>query len=501
MLLSFCTYIMKRNDTGVFAYLLITLLTLLLNGFTVAAKPLRNVANNVKVYPAPKGEALSRAYRVSVAGRQVPVYTAKVGAADNVRRFKAVDDLMHSSDYYDNAAFCYFDMQGSATVTVSIDKPVKSAKILPASAGIKATLNQKSITFKVSSPKNLTIEINGEWVKSLHIFVNPIETNIPKRTDPNVIYFGPGIHEVSNLVVGDNKTVYVAGGAIIRAVVGKNETFGIEPSGLRNYSPTFLLAGRNIKFRGRGILDASTLPTHARNFMMLKGSNIDLEGVIFKNSSGWTVPVRQSSNVNINNIKLLGYRANTDGIDICNSQNVTVQNCFVRTNDDLIVIKAWEGEGSVNHIVVKNCVLWNQLAHALNIGAELRENVSDVLFTNCDIIHDQGREWSLRIFHSDASLVSNIRFENLNIEESRQFISLWTGKNVHSLNQGLGSIRDVSFKNIKVKGAPLAIDLVGGSQDRGISNVSFSNVWTNNNRLSLNQVRANAFVKGVSVMP
>ncbi len=29
---------------------------------------------------------------------------------------------------------------------------------------------------------------------------------------------------------------------------------------------------------------------------------------------------------------------------------------------------------------------------AVSVGAELRENVDDVLFTNCDVIHDKGRE-------------------------------------------------------------------------------------------------------------
>ena len=66
--------------------------------------------------------------------------------------------------------------------------------------------------------------------------------------------------------------------------------------------------------------------------------------------------------------------------------------------------------------------------HALSIGAELRENVDDVLFTNCDIIHDKGREWTLRIYHCDSAHISNVRFENLRIEESPRLISLWIDK-------------------------------------------------------------------------
>lgn len=51
----------------------------------------------------------------------------------------------------------------------------------------------------------------------------------------------------------------------------------------------------------------------------------------------------------------------------------------------MIVVKSWRGAGQVNHVAVKNCVLWNQKAHALSVGIELRGNVNDVAFTNCDI--------------------------------------------------------------------------------------------------------------------
>ena len=42
-------------------------------------------------------------------------------------------------------------------------------------------------------------------------------------------------------------------------------------------------------------------------------------------------------------------------------------------------------------------LLWNEVAHALSAGAELRENVDDVLFTHCDVIQDLGWEWTLRV--------------------------------------------------------------------------------------------------------
>ena len=115
-------------------------------------------------------------------------------------------------------------------------------------------------------------------VTSLHILANPPEEEPPCPDDPDVIYFGPGIHEVTHMTVGSGKTVYVAGGAIVRGVIAPEEPFRISSySGLKTYSPTFHLRGSDITVRGRGIIDGSRSTTHARNLMLVQGSDIRIE--------------------------------------------------------------------------------------------------------------------------------------------------------------------------------------------------------------------------------
>ena len=459
-------------------------------------------AGRVIVYPAPAGEPLSADYQVAVAGRGVPVLLAKVAPADAARRWKSMDDKQHSADFFDTAAFASFDTDGPVTVTVTVPQAVTSARVLPATAGITPVIQGRSIRFTVATPRNLTVEINGEWVKSLHLFANPLETNVPKPGDLNVIYFGPGVHEVGHLLVGDNQTVYLAGGAVVRGVIQPDEKFTTNArTGARNYPPTVELRGHHVTMRGRGILDGSACPTHARNLVSVRGSDIRLEGVILRDTSVWTVPIRQSDRVTVSNLKLLGYRANSDGIDICNSRDVTVENCFIRTDDDLIVVKADKGQGEVKHIVAKGCVLWNQVAHALSVGAELRDDVDDVLFTDCDIIHDQGREWSLRVFHCDAARIRNIRFENIRIEESHKCISLWIGTKIWTRDPERGHIQGVTFKNIQATGKPLTVDLTGFDETHGIEDVVFENVRFNGQPLTREAIQANAFVKNLAIRP
>lgn len=459
-------------------------------------------AQNAIIYPSPAGEALSKDYQVTVDGQSVPVYIAKVGPADEKRRWKAMDDKKNSADFFDLAAFAYFDMRGPVQVTVTSPAAINTARVLPSSLHITPVLKDQTLTFTLAAPKPLTIEINGETFRSLHLFANPPETDVPQPGDPNVIYFGPGVHEITHLAVGDNQTVYVAGGAVVRGIIKPDEKFHISGySGLRGYTPTLELKGQNIKLRGRGIIDQDACTTHARHMVSVRGSDITLEGVILRNASTWTVPVRQSERVTIRNLKLLGHRANSDGIDICNCRDVTVEDCFIRTLDDLIVIKSDKGQGGVQRITTRRCVLWNQVAHALSVGAELRENVTDVLFADCDLIHDTGREWALRVYHCDAATISNIRFENIRIEEARRLISVWIGKAVWSRDAERGHIRGVSFKDISATTQTPRVELKGFDAGHTVEDVSFRNVQINGRPLTAAAVTTNAFVGGVSVVP
>jgi hypothetical protein len=149
--------------------------------------------------------------------------------------------------------------------------------------------------------------------------------------------------------------------------------------------------------------------------------------------------------------------------------------------------------------VARDCVLWNEVAHALSIGAELRDNVDDVRFSNCDVIHDKGREWTLRVYHCDSARISNVRFENIRIEESPRLISLWIGKAFWTRDDVRGHIDGVTFENIRATTQTLRVELTGFDETHAVENVSFQNVSVNGQPLSLEQVKTNAFVRGVTI--
>jgi hypothetical protein len=303
--------------------------------------------------------------------------------------------------------------------------------------------------------------------------------------------------------IGDGKTVYIAGGAVVRGIIEPDENYSISSfSGMKVYpGAMFRLNGKNITVRGRGIIDQNDIPTHGRNPIVASGENIRLEGVIIRNSSIWTVTLREVTDGHVDNIKIIGHRANSDGIDVCSSHHVLVENCFIRTLDDLVVLKTLKGGGAMDDVTVRKCVLWNEVAHALSIGAEITQNIENVLFTDCDIIHDHCKEWSLRIYQTDAGWIKNIRFEDIRIEESVKFMSLWINKAFWSTDSERGHINDISFKNITLKKEPSRknIEFLGYDKEHAIENVLLENITIGGKKVVAGDVVTNEFVSGLVI--
>lgn len=504
--------------------------------------------DGAKVYPAPAGEPLSKQFTVQVNGKDCPVYSARVNPASQKLRIKkayignmnrAVADAQYGPDaadaIFDLASFAYFDMRIPVEVAVSCPTPIRSAKVLPKSFKIVPVVNGKTLKFSLPEPRLLTIEVNGDWVHSLHLFANPFETDPPSPDDPNVIYFGPGIHEVRSIGVGAGKTVYIAGGAIVRAVVGPDEKR--EPAKLYKEGATFALYGKNATLRGRGIIDGSRCPGLSRvSINLWKSSNMTVEGVIVRDQSIICLPMHGSDHVLIKNLKIIGHRIGSDGIDIYDCHDTTVDGCFVRSGDDLIIVnpnKPPRGTLGASRIVVKDCVLWSDKNRALAIGPELPgADLDDVLFTNCDVIHDKGLNYTLDVLNAGVAHVRNVRFKDIRVEESLNLMSVHVGKCLYSHKEERGRISRVTFENIRARVGPrpgfhervgshpknawnavgtvtpqyyfpraTPVGLQGFDASHSVEDVTFTNVVINGKPLTHKDVSTNSHVRGVQINP
>lgn len=346
----------------------------------------------VVVYPAPKGEILSEDYVVEVDGNLIPVY-------------KAI--TQHHDKKY---SIAYFDISGNVTIKIKSKFSLNKLNIQPICYNICPKVQGSVAIFDMNEPHDISFEPDG-CNSPLLLFVNNLEGNAPNIDNPNLVYFGPGEHnpEGGLIKLHSGQTLYLAGGAVVNA--------GVEAT------------GDNITICGRGILDGSDWEHNAgpTDFMINAKhcNNFVMKDVILKGSYYWTIVPQECDRVLIDHVRLAGSRVgNDDGIDPCNSSNVTIRHCFFRTDDDSVSPKGITRAGgellssSVENILVEDCVFWVDFANVFRIATESSSPaLRNFTARNIDVIHFPDRD-RVQIFwlHPTGEMpMENLTFENVRI--------------------------------------------------------------------------------------
>jgi hypothetical protein len=295
------------------------------------------------------------------------------------------------------------------------------------------------------------------------------------------------VHRPGRIVLGSNQTIYLAGGAVV-------------------YGAIVADGASNIRILGHGILDSSRSERGqtAGSIRLTKCKNVAIDGVILRDPGEWCLSMFSSSKVTISNVKLIGlWRYNSDGIDICNSQDVTLRGCFIRSFDDSIVVKGvGPGVDPVRRVLAEGCVIWNDWGRALEIGAETSApEMADIVFRDCDIVRTA--EIAMDIQHGDRAKVKDVLFERIRLEiddvnwkcqiqngrddkfafDTRfrpQLLVLIIYKTAYSRDVERGTIERVTVRDCSVTGKPLPPSrLQGFDAQHGVQGVAIANLRIN----------------------
>jgi hypothetical protein len=257
--------------------------------------------------------------------------------------------------------------------------------------------------------------------------------------------------------------------------------------------------GTNIHIRGRGILDGSDYEWRKgpHNVTVgIYGTNITVSGITIRGSSHWTIVPRGSRHVTVRNVKICGSRVqNDDGINPCNSQDVLITDCFIRSDDDCVALKGLDlktPDNNVERIAVENCVLWCDRARVFLLGHESRAGfMRDVTLRHLDIIH-----FTMTPFLFEPG--EEMRLENIQVEDVRihgegqaELIRLKPTVNQYMQNKVPGFIRDVRFKDIAVTGRPglYRVNLAGADSEHDVREVTFADVFFLGDKLTREATR------------
>ena len=445
------------------------LICLTANGAAAEAAPAK-----LTLYEGPKTMTSSQAAAVRVNGYELFVYDVMVNH----------EHIWNANTQPTTTPMTYFDFEGRVRVEIEmpgLPQPVESANVLPGAWGIVPEVKDGKVSFLITEPGQYTVVFNDNVNKALHIFANPLETDVPDPNDPDVFYIAPGEWVMDAIALEDNQTLYLSGGAVLHSIISVSNA-------------------NNVRICGRGLIDGSDYPawnqagSYARVPIDLNHSkNVTVEGIGIVNSNCWNLNSYSSKNVKIDNVKIISGRQNGDGFTFQSCTDHVVTNSFARTWDDSLVIKNYSG--STKGITFQNMQVWTDLAQSMEIGYEtdkgltLDPEISEVLFEDITVLYNFHKP-VISIHNSDDAFVHDITYRNIVVENA--FMQGDNGNNKELIemtlqNSSWSTVRDEfgSIDNVLIDGLTVinTVDgkvprsrMSGHSDENRITNVTLRNV-------------------------
>lgn len=354
-------------------------------------------------HPVP-WEFASTRYEVSVNGKPVNVFFAAM-----------------------NVHFASFDFTGTVDVQVTINNNDYSrmdgrvlptadefwqgaATVRPTSRGIVAKTEGKVVRFSIAQPGQFSVErpgTKGFEDEVLFLFANPPESKVPSKTDPNVIWIEPGLHQRS-VDLSSGQTLYLESGAVLFGAVNVWDAKDVRICG----RGTLVYDGPNSRNFDSGWMNRKNwrpLTTHA-----VEGLTVDGIHVVNR-ARTWSIQLWKTTRSLFTNLKVIATcpeNLNADGIDWYDGGDAVVRDSFFRTADDCFAFYTAESSdvfrgdrgggghlrglkaeapvtrGEVKNILVERCVLWPTVANVIRAGyVNQALTTRNVTLRDCDVIH------------------------------------------------------------------------------------------------------------------
>lgn len=412
------------------------------------------------------GITISPYYTAKVNGESIPVYASVV--------FIRVDDTgtLHSfSEIYVDA-----DKEFSFNIEITgTDVELKNAIVLPESHGVNTLCEDNTVTASINKTGVYTFLFNNanQYYGYTLMVREKVDENkeiaeyIEKYGEDNVWVIDKGVYQYDyvNLVAHNNLVIYLREGAYVIANhlfdidCAEDENKFLEPTasgdnafGLTRYPFINFYNCNNITLAGRGVIDMTRLDRRERRGVVFTNcNNVNVRDVKIINSPEWSFISYCCTDVSINNVDIIGNRGNCDGFAICNSHNVTVDNCFARVADDTFEVKALGGIMDSKNITFTNCIAWGGYARCFGITGEVNKKISDVTFRDCAVIYrdaiwDNDRIGSLVVVAEQTEgSIDGVLFENIEIfrDEGRPILVKIYDEEAENFE-----IKNIVFRNI-----------------------------------------------------
>ena len=424
--------------------------------------PLLLASSTLVTYPVPAGVPTSHVFEVKLrtpgsAWQVIECYAPEVNTRAHTR-----------------TSMTYFDFSGTVEVAVTLTQgALNTARIRPRSFQVEPAIAGNTLTFTLTRPRNLSIEVNGDTFHNLQLFAGAIDAPPPPQ-GPDVIYFGPGLHSPGpKLALKSGQTLYLAGGAVLQTSIVCDHVHDVQ------------ILGRGILYQAEDGIGVAF------------SDRVRIHGVIVMNPSHYAVLAGNTTNLSIEGLKSFSSQGWGDGIDIFSSKHVLVDDVFMRNSDDTIAIYGhrWNFAGDVDDVTVQNSVLWPDVAHPIIVGTHGNpsqpETLEHLTFKNIDILQQDepqiDYQGCIALNASDSNLIQHVRIEDVRIEDITrgQIVNLRVMFNRKYATAPGRGVQDVYLKNLAYTGTHANMSVISGYDDtHAVHDITFENLSINGTVIS-----------------
>ena len=331
-----------------------------------------------------------------------------------------------------------------------------------------------------------------------------------------VVLFPAGEYRTTTLFIKDGVTLRLARGATIKGspdyaayptnIEPPYETFLLRKD---RYPSRVLIAGinvNNVAIEGEGTIDGNgdhpNLEKAERMecinlIRFINCRNVRVEGtgnkLVIKNASHWALQPIKVDGLVVRNVHIINYGGKTpDGLPICDSRNVLVENCRVEADDDAITLKSGTPEILMEHITIRNSTLISRVC-GFKFGPQTFGGFKDIHLTGC---HFEGAtkppatqyspQHGVFVNVSNGGFIDGVLVENCTMKNLPSALSIFIGRITGEYwgtywpgrleKTGYGSIKNVTFRNIRAEGMGTFGIMLEGRSESKIQNIVFEDV-------------------------
>ena len=389
------------------------------------------------------------------AGKDVPVYAAM--CYDGVPNKGVLSSFVYLfvSDFADGIR-----------LELNRGERVKNAVVLPTTLGATAEVAGSTVRFTADKTGVYTCLINDDsLLDAITIFVRDCPDEAAEiaacreryGTD-RVKVFPAGRYDLDYIDVSGCDALYFCRGAYICAT----HLYDIRKEGDVSRRPAFLdfYNKTGAVIDGFGILDFNRVDRNEMGYINISHcTDCSVEGLLCLNPAGWNFVTYACNRLTVSDIAVFGYRTNSDSLNVCGSENVTVRDCFARSGDDSFSAKTTNTEYALKHVRFENCVGWSDKCRAFGITGEVYSPIEDVVFADCAVIYrnatwDNDRVCSLAVsVEYGGAEINDVVFENIEIyhDTGRAIFVLVTNRELRDVKMQGIIFRNINY-NADVKG-------------------------------------------------